>query len=458
MKTLDDIRIKFESPMWAMSPEFAVIDTILEERPDLIELVKLDVLKGVKNNKMGRKDGPSVEQIVRAGIYKEIRRLTYSELEFHQYDSSICRTFLHLDKCFSSSVLQGYISKINSASLKSIMVEINMIACGLGYEDFKDIRTDSTAVEADVQRPTNNSLVYDCIKTTAIFFEKIKEKYADKYNVVEAKRVEAKKINFGLNNVTGAKNDTQSAKEVKAEKMKELFTEYLKIHQEIHQQVKALIASGMDDFKENQQKRIIKLEGNMSIVYNNAYKFQIEGKQVETSEKIFSIYEDHTDIIVKGLRDIIFGHKVNLSTGRSNLILYCNIEEGNPSDTSLFQEPIDTIKEDYGVKKFRGIATDGGFASLKNLLSAAKDFTNVVFTKVVGSLQNIVENVEIETEMKKWRAGIEGNISNLKRGFKLTRVTWKGKEMFDAKIFWSVIGYNIRVLTSHILTTLQAGQ
>ena len=195
----------------------------------------------------------------------------------------------------------------------------------------------------------------------------------------------------------------------------------------------------------------------MSIVYKNAYKFQIEGQQVETSEKIFSIYEDHADIIVKGLRDIIFGHKVNLSTGRSNLILYCSIEEGNPSDATLFQEPIETIKNDYGIKKFRSIATDGGYASLLNLCNAAKDFTNVVFTKVLGSLQNIVENEKIETELKKWRAGIEGNISNLKRKFKLKRVTWKGKEMFDAKIFWSVIGYNIRVLTSHILTTLQTG-
>ena len=80
---------------------------------------------------------------------------------------------------------------------------------------------------------------------------------------------------------------------------------------------------------------------------------------------------------------------------------------------------------------------------------------NVVFTKIVGSLQNIVENDEVEAELKRWRAGIERNISNLKREFKVGRVVWKGKAGFDAKIFWSVIGYNIRVLTGHILRTLK---
>ncbi len=82
---------------------------------------------------------------------------------------------------------------------------------------------------------------------------------------------------------------------------------------------------------------------------------------------------------------------------------------------------------------------------------------NVVFTKIVGSLQNIVENDEVEAELKRWRAGIEGDISNLKREFKVGSVVWKGKGKagFDAKIFWSVIGYNIRVLTGHILRTLK---
>ncbi|MCK5537336.1 MAG: transposase [Bacteroidales bacterium] len=455
MQIFDHLRLKFESPIWAKASQFAVIDILLENRPDIVELVRDDVIKDLKNNNMGRGDSPTVEQILRAAIYKELKGQNYQALEFDQYDSTICREFLHLNRAFSDSTLQSYISKISSQKINEIMIEINKIANELGYEDFKDIRTDTTPVETDVHRPTNNSLVYDCIKTATIFFEKMKETYAPKYEEVEKKRQEAKKLNYKLNNVNGKKNETQSQKENRAEKMKELFTGYLDLHQSIHDEVGSLIESGMEDFNQRDKDRIINLEKNMSIVYTNAYRFQIEGKKVENEDKIFSIYEEHTNIIVKGIRDVVFGHKINLSTGRSNLILYCNVEDGNPSDKHLFKTPILEIEKNYGVEKFNSSSTDGGYASLENLNFAKEKFVNVVFTKIVGSLQSIVENETIGNELKKWRAGIEANISNLKRKFNLKRVVWKGKKRFDAKIFWSVLAYNIRVLTGHILNTLK---
>lgn len=456
MEILNPLRLKLENPLWAMAPEFAVIDTILVEHPHIIEILAPDVTSGLKNNNMGRKDNLSVEQVLRLAIYKELWGLTYKRLEFHQYDSMLCMSFTGIRKGFSDSCLQGYISKIQSDNLKLVMVEINKIASLMGYEDFGDIRIDSTPIESDVQRPTNNSLVYDCIKTAARFFEKVKDKFADEYNRIEYQRVEAKKLNYELNNVKGKKDKTLSAKEVKHAKMRCLFTKYLELHDKIYAEVKTLIEGGLSDFTPNDMEKIIKLEKNMSIVRNNAYRFQIEGQEVENKDKIFSIYEEHTDIIVKGLRDIVFGHKVNLATGKSNLILFCSIEEGNPSDKNLFEEPILKIKDYYGVEKFSGCATDGGYATIKNMNFAKGHVTNIVFTKIVGSLQNIVENLEIEERLKKWRAGIEGNISNLKRKFNLKRVTWKGKALFDAKVLWSVIGYNIRVLTGHVLETLKA--
>ena len=456
MEIFDNLRLKFVAPLWAKAPQFAVIDTILENRPDIISIVKDDVLKDLKNSNMGRKDSPTVEQIVRAAIYKELKGQTYEELEFDQYDSTICQEFLNLShKPFSDSVLQKYISKITATNLNKILIEINKIAAELDYEDFKDIRTDSTPVEADVHHPTNNSLVYDCIKTATIFFEKMKQKYVYKYEEIENTRQEAKKINYDLNNVKGKKNENQSQKENRAEKMKLLFTDYLELHQSIHKEVICLIECGLDEFTPYDKEKILNLEKNMTIVYKNAYRFQIEGKEVANEDKLFSIYEEHTDIIVKGIRDIVFGHKINLSTGRSNLILYCNVEDGNPKDTTLFQKPILEIEKNYAVDEFRSIATDGGYASLENRDFATIKFINVVFTKVVGSLQNITENEKVESSLKRWRAGIEGNISNLKRKFNIGRVVWKGKAGFDAKIFWSVIAYNIRVLTGHILGTLK---
>ena len=84
------LKLKFEKPDWANNPELGLIDTILEKNPHLIKLLEEDVTKGCKRSEFGRKDVPSVEQIVRAAIYKEMKRLDYRELEYHQSDSRIC--------------------------------------------------------------------------------------------------------------------------------------------------------------------------------------------------------------------------------------------------------------------------------------------------------------------------------------------------------------------------------
>ena len=96
--------------------------------------------------------------------------------------------------------------------------------------------------------------------------------------------------------------------------------------------------------------------------------------------------------------------------------------------------------------------TDGGYASLKNQ-GKAKEYgiVNIVFNKIVGSLKNLVTSGNMETRLKKWRSGIEAVISNVKRGFGLFRCDWKGREHFDAKVLWSVIAYNIRVMTGFML-------
>lgn len=48
-----------------------------------------------------------------------------------------------------------------------------------------------------------------------------------------------------------------------------------------------------------------------------AYRKEINGEKVPNEKKIYLIYEQHTDIIVKGGRDIKFGHKVDLSSGKA---------------------------------------------------------------------------------------------------------------------------------------------
>jgi IS5 family transposase len=192
----------------------------------------------------------------------------------------------------------------------------------------------------------------------------------------------------------------------------------------------------------------------MENVYDISYRHELLGESVANSEKIFSIYEEHTDIIVKGSREVEFGHKVNLTTGRSNVILDCEIADGNPKDSNLYEGVLERVRSDYGIRP-RDMVSDGAYASLRNQ-EKAKEYgiVNIVFNKIVGSLKNVVQSVHMETRLKKWRSGMEAVISNVKRGFNLFRCDWKGRGHFDAKVLWSVIAYNIRVMTGFMLEKL----
>src|SRR5512139_4348281 len=96
MKILNDLRLKLEKPNWALDPELALIDTILNENPRLYEIIAPDIMDLNKSGERGRQDSPTVEPVVRAALYKELKKLNYRELGYAQEDSRICGSFLKL--------------------------------------------------------------------------------------------------------------------------------------------------------------------------------------------------------------------------------------------------------------------------------------------------------------------------------------------------------------------------
>lgn len=178
MKLFTDLTLKFERKEWAKNPELGLIDTILEQHPELLQLLSGDVTSGTKSSDFGRKDIPTVEQVVRAAIYKEYKSMTYRDLEYAQSDSRICETFIGFDKQrpFSFQVWQKYISKIKAETLQAFLVALNKVAITEGLEDINTIRTDSTVVETNIHFPTNSSLVWDCVKEGHLLLEKLAKK------------------------------------------------------------------------------------------------------------------------------------------------------------------------------------------------------------------------------------------------------------------------------------------
>ncbi len=276
MRLFEDFKIKFEMPDWSRSPELCLIDTILEQHPHLIGLFAEDFTIDKKLSPFGRKDTPSLEQIVRAAIYKELKGLNYRELEFHQTDSRICAAFVKIDELrpYSFQVYQKYISRIKAENLQKLLVELNKIAISAGIEDIKKIRQDSTVVETNIHYPTNNSILWDCINEAYRLLNHLSKEITGLKYIDYTKQ--GKKNYFRINNTKG-------------DKRKDLFYKQLILFVKTINQVSNVIKENLSfDIKatilSTQLEKHIEV---MRLVYDMVYLKEIKGAR--RKENIFDL-------------------------------------------------------------------------------------------------------------------------------------------------------------------------
>ncbi len=120
------------------------------------------------------------------------------------------------------------------------------------------------------------------------------------------------------------------------------------------------------------------------------------------------------------------------------------IEKGNPGDVDRFIPVIQGHLETFGQVPATTVS-DGCYASLDNVDEGrALGISRVVFHKKRG-ISYLDMGVKKKTfkRLRDFRAGIEGNISELKRVFGASKAMWKGLDGFKAFVWSSVISYNL---------------
>ena len=177
----------------------------------------------------------------------------------------------------------------------------------------------------------------------------------------------------------------------------------------------------------------------------------IDEERVPAEEKVVSIFEEHTDIIRKDRRETLYGHKVCMTGGSSSMILDCVILDGNPSDSTLAETMIDRQVELYE-RAPRQVAYDGAFSSKANLEAIkGKGVEDVAFTKAHFAVTDMVKSSWVYQRLRRFRCGIEGVISFLKRVFGLDRCTWRSLPSFKSYVWSSIITCNLLMMARHLL-------
>ena len=413
----------------------------LEAHPDWLDWVEADV--GNRNVEQTGRKGLPFESVLRCAVLKQYRRLSYSELAFCLMDSNACQAFARLPMGAGfpkKTMLQSTISAITSGTWERINQQLLLHAQAQGVEKGRMVRVDSTVCDSPIHAPSDSTLLWDGVRTLVRLLGQaqtlapaVKLPWHDHRRVAK-KRMRAIAYTRGM------------------DKKAKLYADLIEITRKtlgyVEQADRALSGAGVATLALwGWRGEVAHYRALIERVIDQTERRVFQGESVPAEEKIVSLFEEHTDIIVKGARQVQYGHKLNLSTGKSGLVLDVVIEAGNPSDTDRLIPMLDRHKALYG-KAPRQMAADGGYASKENRTEAKeRGVKDVVLHKKRGlKVEAMAKSPWVYRKLRNFRAGIEAGISWLKRAYGLGRCTWKGLAHFKAYVWSAVVAHNLALL------------
>lgn len=433
--------------------ELSEVSRLLDQLPDAARLVHEDLSwRGGRRVQDGKgREGMAAEQVLRAGVLRQVASFSYEQLAFALADSDTYRRFCRIgyeQEPPKKSTLQKNIKRVRATTWEKISQMVVRQADKLGIEKGAKVRTDCMVVESNIHHPTDSSLLWDCVRVFGRLMKKAQSKFGLPF---QNHRLRAKRRALECINATST------------EERKRPYRDLVGVCERMLDQAQAMAAK-LDRLPcESMMDAVLasSLAGEMrhfvplaNQVIAQAERRIFRGESVPAFEKLVSIFEPHTDIIVKDNRDTEYGHKICLTTGASAIVTDVVVERGNPADNMLATKMVERQKAIFG-KAPKQTSFDGGFATRSNLAQIkALGVADVVFHKRRGiEVEQMASSERVYKTLRAFRAGIEGTISFLKRVFGLERCTWRGFDSFQAYVHAGVLACNLLVVARRSLAS-----
>src|SRR5258708_1332309 len=371
-----------------LEPVLQAISDFLDVQQNVIERVRSDLVRGLKNAATGR-SGLTPQQVLRSLVLMRVKNWDYRELRERIADGYTLRQFtdFHSRRVPRHDAFHRGFTRLTPATLKAINELVVAAAVDLELEDGRQLRVDTTVVQTDIHHPTDNTLLWDVVRVITRLLARLAA-------AMERRRTK------------GFRDRTPSARPRR-------------------QEIQHFCSLG-------------------ARVIDQSRRRVLNGEQVPTAEKLYSIFEPHTDLIKRGKvqTPIEFGHKVFLAESARGLITQYEVLDGNPVDEQHVIASLKSHKQAFGHAPdlYGG---DRGFFSEHNVASCKQDGVKVVCIPQRGGTKTPErEAYEKSREFKdgqRFRAGIEGRISVLFRGRGMNRCLAEGRERFELWVAAAVL-------------------
>lgn len=422
--------------------EYKVLSEILDAHPKILEMVHRDLAKLSKaTSGRGRKPTFTSENLFRAILVMQREGLDYREASVRIAESDTLQRFCRLLKksTIDFTLLNKAFHAVQPETWEMINHLLALGALSRQAISIEHVRTDTTVTETNIHWPTDASLVWDTYRVAAREMSYGRELDP----IICPWRFHVKKIKGLYLYVTRYSKSSSKRRQ-----------------RRVRQAMKTLIVR-TEEILEKAEKFVVLTERSVSLrlmaigaklanqlpvmrqVANVARRREFDGEKVPNSDKVFSIFEPHTELIKRGRRErpVEFGHKILLTESKEKFITDYVVLEENCNDSKLLPLVIERHEERYG-RRPESVAADKGFCPDADTYEDLEDEVDYL-----GVPRNTCDLSDTMMRIwQHWRAGIEGTISCLKRVFRLARCSFRGFKNFASAIGSAVFCHNLTIL------------
>ena len=416
----------------------------LDQHPDLVTRVHGDLRKLSQGGAKGRKGVFTSENLLRALIVmivenlplrKTIVRIAQSDFlqEFVRLTDARVMDFTFLDKCFHA---------IEPETWQTMNEVLALQAAEEGIIDPSVVRTDTTVVEANIHFPTDSSLPWDAWRVIARLLRRAHERC--RYPL--GHRFHDTKVKALHLFVTRYIRSTSKKRQRAVRSKFRTLLGRVRWIAGIAASFCADVAGTLDFELAGIAEALGDFLPSVYTVLDTAERAGLRGETVPASERVFSLFEPHVELIKRGKRSkpVEFGHKVILSQTAEKFITHFETLVVQKPDNDLTEPALEDHKDTF--ESYPDVmAGDKGMNPCAE--KRAKLEAKVRVLAIPRKLSDWAD--EGLVEWQNFRAGIEGTISVLKRAFRLARCLFRGFKHFASAVGLGVFCHNLVVLASH---------
>jgi IS5 family transposase len=416
------------------------IDDLLQSMPEVLKLVHADLAKLSQASEREREADFTTDNLLRALIVKEIEGWNYRETTIRLNDSEFFQNFCRLfkKKTIDFTLLNNAYNAIQPETWETINRLFGIRMKHEGKIDIDHIRTDTTVTESNIHYPTDVSLLWDVYRVMARHIAQARE-LGFRVPSMRFHLDEVKALYLFVTRYSKSKNKKRQ-REVRKQ-FGDLIDRVDRTVAKAYEVQIALLLSPNPavQFIGVSLGRFLPTMTQIVEVALSNWK----GDVVANEDKVFSLFEPHTELIQRGRRGkpIEWGHKILFSETKEKFITDYVVFEKSPSDTTLLPVVIERHEDIFG-EKMKNLAADMGFRPKDDSFEDLEE--EIEFLAVPKRMSDFGD---VMMKMyQHFRSGIEGTISCLKRAYHLSRCCFRGFKGFCRSVGSAVFCHNLSVM------------